>query len=159
MMRITHIAAGLVLLLTACQNDTVRGPKEWQVLAQKEVSERLASDYDTVFEDVGFIKAAVGGRMDVYDVVNGKVEHFFTHEQGETHGYEFEWSPDGALWSVSHYVNGDMEGTAVVFDYDRGKQYIREYRQGMIITTDSIPLVDRPLIPLFTPPALSGLAD
>jgi hypothetical protein len=158
-MRIAHIIAGLILILTACQNDTVRGPKEWQDLAQKEVTERLESDYDTVFEDVGFIKAIVGDRMDVYDVVNGKVEHFFTHEQGETHGYEFEWSPDGALWSVSHYVNGDMEGTAVEFDYDRGKQYIREYRQGMKIATDSIPLVDRPLIPLFTPPPVSGSAD
>jgi hypothetical protein len=158
-MRIVHIIAGLVLVLMGCQDAAVRGPQEWQDIAQREMTERLQSAYDTVFEDVGFIKATVGGRMDVYDVVNGKVEHFFTHEQGETQGYEFEWSPDGSLWSVSHFVNGDMEGTAVEFNYDRGKQYIREYRQGVIITTDSIPLVDRPLIPLFTPPPVSGSAD
>ncbi len=158
-MRIALIVTGLVLLLMGCQHDPVWGPQEWQDLAQKEVTEHLESDYDTVFEDVGFIKATVGGRMDVYDVVNGKVEHFFTFEQGETQGYEFEWSPDGSLWSVTRFVNGDMEGTSVEFDYERGWQFIREYRQGVIITTDSIPLVDRPQIPLFSPPAVSGSVD
>lgn len=154
MMRIAHIIAGLVLLLPACQNDAVRGPKEWQDLAQKEVAERLKSDYDTVFEDVGFIKASAGRRTDVFDVVNGKVERFFSRENGEVQGYEFEWFPDGSLWFVSNLVNGDLEGTAVEFDYERGKQYIREYKLGKLLSTDSIPLTDRCRIELFMPPDL-----
>ena len=145
----------LAVLLLRCQHGADRDPKEWQAKAQQELTERLRTRYDTVFEDVGFIKATVNGRTDVYDVVNGRVERFFHYEQGEAQGFEYEWTSDGALSFVSHNVDGKLEGTAIEFNYEREQQYIREYRNGDLISTDSVPLTERPRITLFAPPPLS----
>lgn len=158
-MRTGPIFACLAVLLFSCHNDTVRGPKEWQDIAQKELTESLRTRYDTVFEDAGFIKASFNGRMDVYDVVNNRVERFFRFEQGVAQGIEYEWTSDGALWFVSNHVNGKLEGAAIEFDHGSGQQYIREYRNGNLISIDSVPLTERPRITLFAPPTISTLAN
>ncbi len=160
-MRTGPILTSLAILLLSCQDDAVRGPKEWQVIAQQEMTERLRTRYDEVYDDVdaGFIKARVGRRLDVYDVVDGKVERFFSRENGEGQGYSFEWYPDGALWFADKEVNGELEGTAVEFNHERGLQYMREYHHGEQISLDSVPLTDRPRISLFAPPQVTGPAN
>lgn len=153
-MRYTPMIVFLIAFLFGCTGHVVQSPQEWKALAQKGMTERLQTTYDTVFDDVGFIKARAGTRMDVYDVVDGKVEHFFSVEKGESQGYEFEWNKDGSLRFVSSNVNGEVEGTAVEFDYERGWQILREYGHGKLLSMDSIPLTERPRIELFAPPGL-----
>lgn len=148
------LSLATLMVLLGCQRDTVGGPAEWQALAQKEMTERLRTEYDTIYEDVGFIKASFGSTMDVYEVENGKVGRCFSYKNGEGHGYSFEWYPDGALWFVSSEINGEEDGTAVEFNYERGQQYIREYKLGELLSTDSILLTDRPRIELYAPPTL-----
>jgi hypothetical protein len=146
----------LLTVLIGCRRSDVRGPEAWQTLVNEEMTKRLQTRYDTVFEDVGLIKAVVGDRMYVYEELNGKVGRSFSYEHGVAQGYSFEWYPDGALWFVSRQVEGLEHGTSVEFDHANGWQYLREYDQGKLVTTDSVPLTVRPRMELFTLPQRSA---